>query len=223
ETQNSSPKHIGENEQPRTYKTRRTSIALEIAGTAVFSALSIILAGLSASFIPRVPFWQIAYFDPVSLIWISAYFLFGFRTGVLTSIIGAIGLIPFDPSGLIGPVMKFSATIWFILIPELFIRIKTKKKATGAEVSKLTNYLPSVGIAWIIRVPVMIILNFIVLNYFGIFDIANLAWFGNENITGWNAIIIAVILLNTWQTIWDVAIPYILIFTTKIYDQFRIW
>ena len=224
ETQNSSPDHVGDSEKPRSYDTRgKSSIALEIAGTAVFSALSIITAAYIVPLIPRVPLWFIAYFDPVSIIWITAYFLFGFRTGVLTSIIGAVGLIPFDPTIWVGPVMKFSATIWFILIPELLTRLRTKKKATGKEMSKLSNFLPAVGIAWMIRVPVMIVLNYIVLNLFGIFESMNLFWIDNENITGWTAVIITVVLINTLQTVWDTAIPYLLVFSSKIYDQFRIW
>ena len=38
-----------------------------------------------------------------------------------------IGLMPFDRFRLWGPLLKFIATIWMILIPYLFIKLKDKQ------------------------------------------------------------------------------------------------
>src|SRR6056297_2422482 len=97
-------------------------LTIDIAASAVFGAVSLVLTSFVVPTMPRVAGWQIAFFDPVSLIWITAFLIFGLRAGILTTIIGAFGLLPFDPSGWIGPIMKFSATIWFILIPYYFSR-----------------------------------------------------------------------------------------------------
>ena len=44
---------------------------VEIAGGAIFGALSIVVGALTAPILPRVPGWGIAYFDPISIISVS--------------------------------------------------------------------------------------------------------------------------------------------------------
>ena len=52
-------------------ENRRKNLTIEIAGAAIFSALSIALSALIIAnplLVPRVPGWYIAYFDPISII-----------------------------------------------------------------------------------------------------------------------------------------------------------
>ncbi len=198
----------------------RKNITIEIVGAAIFSALSIVLSVLLP---PLRLAWGLAYFDPVSIIWISAFLIFGFRTGILTCIIGTAGLILVDPYlAYFGPFMKFLSTVWFVLIPYFYLRFLRKSKFNGKNLKKLSNYIPSMFIAWIIRCVLMIILNYLIITYM-FFMSVDLGWLGLSQITGIWAIIITVVLLNTSQSLFDTIVPYLLVFSTKIYDRFEIY
>ncbi len=208
---------------------KRKNLTLDIAGAAIFGALSISLSLMITTTLPRV--WGgngPAFFDPVSLIWICAFLVFGVRCGLLTALIGTLGLLINDPTAfMVGPFMKFVATIWFIVIPYVFIRIKTKHKPTGEDMKNLKNYIPSMIVAWIIRCVVMVALNYVYLFVFwggpDALAFTSLDWLGIESIAGHVGYIVTLILINTIQTIGDAIIPYILIFSSKIYDRFTIY
>ena len=207
-----------EREVPKNYQKKLT---IEIAGAAIFGALSIALSYLSTPYIPRVA-WGLAYFDPVSIIWIMSFLIFGFRAGLLTSVIGTLGLMPFDSFAPIGPLMKFGSTVWFILFPYLYVRLKLKSAPSGKDIKKLQNYIPSVILAWLIRCIVMTVINYLLLTYVYIFPV-DLEWLGLSQISRVWVIIITVFLLNTIQSLFDIIIPYLLVFSTKIYDRFEIY
>ena len=208
-------------EERKVPKNSQKKLTIEIAGAAIFGALSIALSYYSTEFIPRVA-WGLAYFDPVSIVWIMAFFIFGFRAGILTSLIGTIGLMPFDPFAPIGPLMKFGSTVWFILIPYLYSRLLLKSEPSGKDIKKLRIYIPSTIIAWLIRCILMTTLNYLLLTYMFHMS-ADLEWLGFSHITGVWAIIVTVFVLNSIQTLFDVIVPYLLVFTTKIYDRFEIY
>ena len=150
-------------ESPReVVNTSRNRLTLDIAGAAIFGALSILVSALTTQILPRVEGWGIAFFDPVSIIWITAFLIFGWRCGLMTFTIGTIGLIPFDTYFWIGPFMKFFATIWFIIVPYYFTKIRLRGSPKGSDMKKLSNYIPSMVLAWLIRLPVMFIMNIIV-------------------------------------------------------------
>ncbi len=56
----------------------------------------------------------------------------------------------------------------------------------------------------------MVILNIIVY----------LSFYGSEGLEYW---IILVILLNALTSLWDLLVPYLLIFTSKLNEKFEIW
>ncbi|MHA1563522.1 MAG: hypothetical protein ACTSPA_15580 [Promethearchaeota archaeon] len=210
-------------EERKVPKNSQKKLTIEIAGAAIFGALSIALSAMFVPLLPRVPGWYIAYFDPVSLIWICAFFIFGFRSGFLTLIVGSFGLIIFDPTNLVGPIMKFSATFWFIVIPWFYTKFKKGANPTGNDIKNLRNYIPSVILAWIGRLILMVLLNYIVLKYIYLDLNRQLDWLSLPEITGWTAVIIGTIFLNTIQTIGDAVVPYLIVFSTKIYDRFQIY
>jgi riboflavin transporter FmnP len=198
----------------------KSNLTIEIAGAAIFGALSIVVSLLTTENLPRMS-WGIAYFDPVSLIWIAAFFIFGFRSGLLTCVIGMVGLMPFDPTPLVGPVMKFVATIWFVTIPYLVIKLMKKEKPTGDDIAKLKYYIPSMIIAWIFRCIAMVILNYLYIVYVWQvpMQFLDLSWLGHAEINGMTAVLITVVLLNTLQTLFDVSIPYLIVFKGGIYER----
>ena len=213
---------VNASEKPRIIpENNHKSFTIEIAGAAIFGALSIALSYFTTEFIPRVA-WGLAYFDPVSIVWILAFLFFGFRAGILTCIIGTLGLMPFDPFTPIGPLMKFSSTIWFVLIPYFYARIVLKHNPKGTDIKKLKIYVPSAVIAWVIGCILMTIINYLILTYMFYMSV-DLGWLGLSQITGIWAIIITVFLLNSIQTLFDVIVPYLLVFSTKIYDHFQVY
>ena len=208
-------------EKPRIVPdNNRKNITIEIVGAAIFSALSIVLSVYLPPF--RLA-WGIAYFDPVSIIWITSFLIFGFRAGILTSIIGTVGLILVDPFlAYFGPFMKFLSTIWFVLIPYLYIRLIKKSRFGGKELKKLSNYIPSMLISWLVRCVLMSILNYLIITYMFEMEV-DLGWLGFSELTGNLAILITVFLINTIMTLFDTIVPYLLVFTTGIYDRFEIY
>ncbi len=179
----------------------------KVAMGALLGALSIALAA-TASFIPRIPGWGIALFDPVSLIWIIAFLIGGIEVGMMTTIAGFFGLFLFDPTG-IGPVFKLLATLPMILVPWIGIRY-SKQQLDGKYLSSARIYSKYVIVAIIIRMSLMIPLNLVTVPLlYGILDI--------------NFIITYTVILNSLQSFWDALIPYLIVHKSGIFEHFRMW
>ena len=110
-------------EEKETQMSKSSQLVLQIAGAALFGALSIVFAAFVTPFVPRVPGWFIAIIDPVSIIWVMCFLIFGARSGLLCCVLGSFGLMPFDISAPIGPLMKFSATVALIIVPIMFLKL----------------------------------------------------------------------------------------------------
>ncbi|MHA1340932.1 MAG: hypothetical protein ACTSRZ_13330 [Promethearchaeota archaeon] len=196
----------------------KKKFSLIVASSAIFSGLSLALSQL-APILPRIQ-WGLALFDPVSIIWIMAFFLFGFEAGILTSLIGMLLLMPFDAFAPLGPIMKFSATLPLILVPSLIVKIKSRKIESN-EILKTRQSIFYWLISVAIRAVIMTIFNIVAINLmFGGDDFANtidLSFLGIPSITGWMAIVITVVFVNSLQSIWDYWIPYGLIVIFKKY------
>jgi riboflavin transporter FmnP len=207
--------------------SKSTQISLQIAGASLFGALSIAFSALLTSVIPRIPGWGIAIIDPVSIIWIICFLIFGAKAGLLCCLIGMMGLMPFDPFAPIGPLMKFSATVALIIVPILFLKLYKEDKMikNSQKVKKLRNYVLYGVLGVILRIGIMMIFNIILfLTLFsGGINYVNLAFIGLSGITGWTAIIFGVIIINAETSLWDLLIPYLVVYGTKIDQKFEIW
>ena len=207
-----------EGEKERVVKKINHPITLKIAGAGIFAALSLVLSITTTEFLPRVQ-WGLALFDPVSIIWILAFFIFGYEAGIITSIAGMFLLFPFDPfASYLGPIMKFTATIPLIIMPLIINLIRRKPRNSDYILNNKTLI-----ISWVfgttVRVIVMIFYNIIIINLlFGGDSFAliwNLEFIGFAGVTGWTAIVWTVIVINILQSIWDYLIPLILIKSIK--------
>lgn len=200
-------------EKERVVKKINRTITLKIAGAGIFAALSLVLSITTTNILPRVQ-WGLALFDPVSVIWILAFFVFGYEAGILTSIVGMFLLIPFDPFGYIGPVMKFTATVPLIIIPLIINFIRRRPRNSDYILNNKTLVINWVS-GTIVRVVVMVIFNIIIINLmFGGDEFASavsLEFLGFTGVTGWTAIVWTVAVINILQSIWDYLIPLILI------------
>ncbi|MFW9827083.1 MAG: hypothetical protein ACFFEY_05615 [Candidatus Thorarchaeota archaeon] len=204
-----------------------SQIIIELAGAAIFGALSVVAGAFLAPNIPRIAGWFIAIIDPISIIWITCLLIFGVRAGILCSIIGAVGLMPFDFTGWIGPSMKLVATLSLIIIPIIFLKLyKREVNIKGSQKLKKTrNYITYGVLGTVVRIVIMEILNVIVyLTVFALYaDFITLQFLGLPQITGMTAILIGAPLINAWQSLLDLLIPYLLVFTTKLDEKFEIW
>lgn len=199
---------------------------LEVAGSAIFGALSIIIGAFLAPSIPRIAGWFIAIIDPISIIWITAFLLFGVRAGLFTTLIGTIGLMPFDPTTWVGPLMKFSATISTIIIVILILRLyKRDGTRKSKKLKKPQNFIFYGALGLILRIFVMIGLNVFIFTtiYSFLLNTITLEFIGLPNITGMTAILFGAPIINLWQGILDLAIPYFIVFGLKLDEKFQIW
>ncbi|MFW9998624.1 MAG: hypothetical protein ACFE9Q_01805 [Candidatus Hodarchaeota archaeon] len=206
----------------------KTLYTLEIAGAAIFGALSTILSVFTAPYLPRVPGMPIAYLDPVSFIWITCFLIFGVRSGLLCSIIGTVTLMFADLANAPwGPLMKFAATISLIIVPILFLKLY--KKEVGIRKSQIIkkpkNYIIHGTLGTGLRVIVTLLLNYILALtiYAPFIAYVNLEFLGHPEITGITAVMIGFPLINAWQSVFDLAVPYLIVFGPKIDEKFEIW
>ncbi len=208
-------------EEKETFMAKRTLRTIQIAGGAIFGALSIIISALTTPIIPRIPGWGMAIFDPVSIIWITCFLIFGPIAGVLCCIIGAFGLLLFDPTG-IGPIFKFSATIPLVIIPTLILKLFKRKegKLNSPKLKDPKNFAFTGILALVFRIIIMIIANVIFFMFF-----ANLFEWAETPITSeaWIFIIIFAIVVNAYQGALDLIIPYLVVYKTKLDEKYEIW
>lgn len=180
----------------------------EIVIAGVFASLSIAVAPI-ASIVPRVPGFGMAFFDPVSILWILAFLIGGFKVGSVSMTAGTFGLFFYDPTG-VGPIFKFLATAPMIVVPWLAAR-KFGGTSGGKYLAEPKAYAGSMFAAFMVRLGLMIPINLIVVP---------ILFPGFLTVEG---IIIYALILNTIQSFWDASIPYIVAYETPVYDNFGLW
>lgn len=137
----------------RTMPLRETPATLRIAGAALFAALSTLL-----QFVPiYVTPWGMA-IDLVAVPWVICYFVFGFESALVCSLISlpTVGLV--GGGGFVGAIMKFVASVWMFVVPTaLVLRIREGRYAIIKRT--LVFILVSIG-AIVIRNLVTVLFNF---------------------------------------------------------------
>jgi len=214
-------------EEKESQMSKESQIVLQISGAALFGALSFVVSVFTTSILPRIPGWGIAIIDPVSIIWIMCFLIFGAKAGILCIAIGTFGLMFFDPFTPIGPLMKFSATFALIIVPILFLRLYRSEEGirNSQKIKNPRNYVVYGLLGVILRIGVMIIANYLLFTTIlsGSLVYVSLDFIGLPSVSGWTAIIIGVILINAETSLWDLIIPYIVVFGFKIDQKFAIW
>ena len=182
----------------------------QIVTASVLASLSIAIAP-SATMLARVAGWGIALFDPVSLFWIAAFLIGGYRVGIISMSAGTLGLFLYDPTG-IGPIFKFAATLPMILVP-LYGVMKLRNKVGGEALSKPKFYTLMMILAFVVRLAIMIPVNFL---YWGLIlptlDSATIIY-----------ILTVVLSINSVQSIGDALVPYLIIHPTGVFKHFGMW
>ena len=199
---------MSETEEKESVRPKKSRLTLQIAGGAIFGALSLVLSFLAA-YLPRTP-EGLAYFDPVSIIWVICYLIFGPLAGLISAVVGMLMLMPFDPFAPIGPIMKFTATVSLILPSYLLMKF-IKKDISSGTLKEPKTYATYGVIGIIVRIAVMVPFNIIVYLALGY----------PPELLG--AYLIIVVLINALQSIWDLVIPYLLVYKTKLDEKYEIW
>ncbi len=196
-----------------TDEKKKYSLVIKITGGAIFSAISLVLSLLTTEFLPRFA-WGLAWFDPVSVIWVLSFFVFGYEAGIITSVVGMVLLFPFDPFAPFGPIFKFTATIPLIVVPYIIEKIR-KHPINNENSLKPKNLLVNWVFSLIVRLLLMIPLNILaILTIYSSYELWNtstLDFIGLNSVDGWIAIVITVIFANLIQSVSDYLIPSALI------------
>jgi hypothetical protein len=195
-----------ESEMEMTDSSKSGILTKKVTTAALLAALSVAITPV-ASFLPRY-LWGIAYFDPVSIFWIVAFLIGGLEVGLLSTVVGTIALLPFDPTG-IGPMFKIAATLPMILILWLGTRWKGQKLG-GQYLEFPIPYFGLIIIGYIVRIMIMIPINLVLVSIFfpqiGVLDI-----------------VIVTIVFNALQSALESTISYNIVFSTRLFDQFGMW
>jgi hypothetical protein len=201
---------VDETELELTTQSDSSERVKQVVTAGILASLSIAVAP-TASMIARIAGWGIALFDPVSLFWIAAFLIGGYRVGIISMSAGTLGLFLYDPTG-IGPIFKFLATLPMILVPSVVVA-RTKSLEGGASLSSPKFYFLLMFLAFLIRLAIMIPANFL---YWAMI----LPTFDSETIA---YILIVTLSINSVQSIGDSVIPFLVIHPTGIFRYFRLW
>ncbi|MHA2385611.1 MAG: hypothetical protein ACXAEE_05320, partial [Candidatus Thorarchaeota archaeon] len=182
-----------------------------------------------ASFVPRVPTFGIAVFDPISLFWVIAFLLGGFWVGLFSMTAGGIMLNFFDPFPIIGPFLKFLATAPMVVLPWLAVRrngnqdgrsVRTLSSRLsgavdqdirgGSALSRMRFYVGLMLLAYLVRLTLMIPVNLAVVPFI---------WGVSDPVF----IISYTVVLNTIQSFWDAFLPFIVIHRTQVFKNYGMW
>ncbi|MFX1323502.1 MAG: hypothetical protein ACFE8N_00990 [Promethearchaeota archaeon] len=193
-------------------RSKKSRLTLQLAGGAIFGGLSIVLAFVLSPIInvsKIQALWGMALFDPTSWVWIISFLVFGPIAGVLSSIIGSIGLWFIDLNPL-GPVFKFTATLPLIIVPTLILKLWEENKLNSRKLKDPKKYGLTGIISIVVRIGVMLVFNIVyIIIVFGGLDLV--------------FVFAVVIIVNTYTSVFDLIIPYILVFVTRLYDKFDFW
>ncbi len=167
--------------------------------------------------------------DFIAVPWIIAYLLFGLKSGLLTSIIGFLGIFFFseEPLPLVGATMKFSATIPLMLVPALVLKF-TRSKSPSESFAAKKVYVFSMAMAIVVRCFVTMFLNY----YWAIpfmYDLKpsdvpvafNFFFWGDPlSSNPLTYYLLGVTLWNTWQGVVDAVVSWLVVFPTNLHKQF---
>jgi riboflavin transporter FmnP len=169
--------------------------------------LCIALAAISAlvqlfHFGYEAPFMWI---DVVATPWVIAFFLFGMRGAIITSIIGFVVIALLVPSTWIGASMKCAETLSMCLVLYLWLQWKNESRAYYRN---FINVLIPLVIAVIMRAALAVPLNY----YYAIPLYSGLAHAEAIGTVTWYSIVA----LNIMQGIVDVGVAWIVVFWFKL-------
>jgi len=133
-----------------------------IAGSAVFSALAIVLAGASQALglnFPLIPYLQ---FDVGEVAIILAFFIFGPAPALVSSFVEFAGLMVFGQQIPVGPLLKLFALV--STVAGMWAGARVASRIGETSFSRLAGWSAALGA--VVRAAVMTLPNFYLIVYF---------------------------------------------------------
>ncbi|MCJ7631990.1 hypothetical protein MUP77_06305 [Candidatus Bathyarchaeota archaeon] len=179
------------------------------------STLSIILDLLP---LPRVV-WGMK-IDLVGAIWVLSFFLYGWKSALGVSTVVSIYIAMFSPTGYVGALMKFIATIPMFLVPTLIIHLPFFSKKESKVFSSIMVIIAMTVLASLARLLIATTVNL----YWAI----PIWWVTTPDqvltrLGGLWPLVIFVASLNIVQGIVDILIPWMLAFKLNLSKHFGVW
>lgn len=182
--------------------SREISLAAALAATS--AVLQLIHIGYQS---PQWGMW----IDLVAVSWLVAFFLFGIRSAIIVSLLGAVIITLFSPSTWLGAIMKWIATLPMYGILFLWLKARGKKLVFYKKSSRL---IVPIIIAVILRAVIVLPVNY----YFAI-----PIWTGMTTAQAIEAIPWYIIVgFNALQGVLDVILAWILVFTFRL-SRYASW
>lgn len=191
---------------------------IKFVGGTILGTLSIVLVPFT-QFIPDLP-WGMKMFDPTSFPWLIAFFLFGVEAALISATVGAIGITFLGHTHFIGAIMKFSATVPMFLVPAAIIKVLPKINYSSKTLRKPYIWFPLAFFGALTRFVVCFFLNlyWAVPLWTGLTTSEVLETFG-----GYFNFFLIVVGWNAWQSFWDALLPWLIIYSTKLNENYSYW
>jgi riboflavin transporter FmnP len=200
--------------------SKKLSKSYLIASIAVMSALAIAFDVLSDLLPLRVP-WGMK-IDFVGTIWVLSYFLYGLSVAFPVSVVTSLFITMFMPTGFVGGIMKFVATIPMFLVPALVSYLPFFSKQGSKIFNKIFLIIGVAVLANVVRLLAATAINY----YWAIplwtgiptgqiLDIM----FGGSFL----GFIIFVAGMNVLQGIIDIFVAWLLAFKFRLSSMFGTW
>lgn len=223
-----------------------------LAGSALLGAISWMCVLIPDDWV-KVPVWGIAVIDLVAIPWVIAFLMFGVRGGLITSGIGTLAIFFFseEPVPLAGAVSKCLAIVPLILTVYLLLKKLPNLNYSAETLASPRGYITVFAPAVLVRCVVMVLVNLFIaipLNMRYWTDVLispsevpaafyNWLWkwpmenlFNRPDLVNQVSVsqlfvlfVLGVFLFNTWLSILELTISYIVVYRSGLYQEFGVW
>ncbi len=200
--------------------SRKMSKSYLVVSIAMMSALAIIF-DIFSDMLPFRVLWGMK-IDFVGTVWVLSYFLYNLPVARPVSALTTLYIALFMPTGFVGAIMKFIATIPMFLIPAIVSRLPFFSKRN----SKIfNNIFLTVGLCILANIVRLVLATTV--NYYWAIPL----WTGTPTdqivdvmFSGsFTAFIVFVAGMNVAQGIVDIVVPWVLAFKLKLSTTFGTW
>jgi len=195
----------------------RPSRSYFLVSVAVMSALSIAFELMPAF---RV-FWGMK-IDFVGTIWVLSFFLYGLTEATYVSLITTLFILIYSPTGLVGALMKFIATLPMVLVPAALSYLPLQPERSSKAYGSIKALLLSAVLANLARIIITSLVNY----YWAIPlwtgippELLLKVMFGGSLLN----FLIFVASLNILQGVIDIVVPWLLAYKFRLASLFGTW
>lgn len=180
------------------------------------SALSAVMQLLFETFPLRIAYIR---FDPVGMIWILAFFLFGLEHALSVSVITALFIAIASPTHLVGAAMKLIATTSMILTLGGLTWLPFFSEKASSFFKKPPVFVTGLCLAVSVRNIACLLVNY----YWAYPTFVGSRWLEQFFFGSIPAFVAVVVVSNTVLGVMDFVVAWFLAFRTKLVERFGTW